>query len=1181
MSVKNKESMSEINNLDLLKLGDLLVTEKNFYVKHQIESFNYLCDKLIPQILTDDSTLNYREVNNDIHIDYFKFHKISYTVPMLEYTSDIMTPQMAREKNLYYSTKLIADIEQRHKVVNMNTQSIIDDYPIGNVEEKVFLGRIPIMLRSKYCVLSDPTWDSKIKNEDPYDLGGYFIIHGSEKVVIPQERLCENKVFILTRKEQSTQINIAEIRSVNLSKTTTPQTFTIKCKKDGDIVAVIPQINMEIPIFILFRALGIDSDKSIISMIVNDLNDSQMINELRISMDRAKYIKTQPKAFEIMIDKIKRLMKLGDIDSVANEKKIVYLNHIFKNDLLPHMRQDFMTKAYFIGYMIKKLLIVVLGREIIDDRDNYSNKRVDLVGPLIAQKIKQGYKKLLTECGNYIKRKASANPANPINVIMQIKPSLIESDIKKSLLTGIWDNQPNKSRKGVAQVLNRLSYAATIASLRKVVSPVSEGTQKVTAPRQLHNSHWGFLCPVDTPEGAKVGLVKHISLLATFTLNMPMMTIIVKELLKDLYKPLVNCSPELDISIKTKLLVNGEWLGMTDNIKDIYNIIKKKREINELHRSVSIMVDYSVKEIRIFTDGGRCIRPIFKVFDNKLGITQDILNGINLKSDDQKDIRTFEEFLNKHGDLIEYIDTEETNMCLIAISNEDLIENQKIKEQSNPNKYSNILEVNSAETKIIKRYSHCEIHPGFIYGAIACNSPYSEHNQGPRNVYYAAQVKQAMGVYAANYRMRMDTLAHVLFSSEMPLVKTRMADYTVLNIFPTGTNAVVAIQIYGGFNQEDSIIGNRSSFDRGLFRSIFYRTVKDEAKNNPATGKLDKFTKPNQNVVTGIKPGSYDKLQENGFVKEGTPVGPDDIIIGKITSVIQNNPTDKAWKDNSTTMKNNEYGVVDMVRTGSNSEDYEMCKVRLRSTRIPQTGDKFSSRHAQKGTIGITLPQEDMPFSDTGIIPDLIMNPHAIPSRMTLGQLLECVHAKSAALKGKIVDGTPFTGIKYEDITDELGKLGYESTGYETMYCGLTGRRIKTKIFVGPIYYQRLRHLVEDKIHSRARGPQQILTRQPAEGRARDGGFRAGEMERDCMIAHGTSYFLKERLLDSSDVYMVHVCNDCGFFATKVKNKNFWTCNYCKKNPNISRIIIPYAFKLLIQELMSMGMAPRLKTSEL
>ena len=465
-----------------------------------------------------------------------------------------------------------------------------------------------------------------------------------------------------------------------------------------------------------------------------------------------------------------------------------------------------------------------------------------------------------------------------------------------------------------------------------------------------------------------------------------------------------------------------------------------------------------------------------------------------------------------------------------------------------------------------------------ILGVCASIIPFPDHNQSPRNVYQSAMGKQAIGVYSTNFNLRMDTLAYILFYPQKPLVTTRTMDYLHFKDLPAGINAMVAIMCYTGYNQEDSIIMNQSSIDRGLFRSAFFRTYQTDQKCSER--KKETIEIPVKENTSGLRHGLYSKLDVDGIISPSTRVSGDDIIIGKTDTVLRNGvPIEtelkKKKKDISIPLRSSENGIVDTVMITDNYEGYRMVKVKCRSIRIPQIGDKFASRHGQKGTIGMTYRQEDLPYTIEGISPDIIVNPHAIPSRMTIGHLIECLASKVASIRGDEGDATPFSDVTVDAISRDLHFIGYQKHGNEVMYNGFTGRKVNMLIFFGPTYYQRLKHMVDDKIFSRARGPVQILTRQPTEGRARSGGLRFGEMERDCMISHGAARFLKERLMDVSDKYRVHVCENCGLIAEANIKAGSYFCRLCQQR-KISQVYIPYACKLLFQELMAMHITPKM-----
>jgi DNA-directed RNA polymerase II subunit RPB2 len=522
-------------------------------------------------------------------------------------------------------------------------------------------------------------------------------------------------------------------------------------------------------------------------------------------------------------------------------------------------------------------------------------------------------------------------------------------------------------------------------------------------------------------------------------------------------------------------------------------------------------------------------------------------------------------------DKVEFLDVNEEETMMIAMSPDDL----------DPG-YTN--------KDAIHTYTHCEIHPSMILGICASVIPFPDHNQSPRNTYQSAMGKQAMGVYASNFLERMDSMAHVLYYPQKPLIATAAMEHMKFRELPAGTNSVVAIACYSGYNQEDSLLMNQGAIDRGFFRSVFYRTY--SASEDRAGAKRpwlqQKFENPDPAITRAMKPAGYEKLDADGIVQAGARVSGGDVLIAK-TEPLPPEETmgarvQRATKrDLSLCMRRNEQGIVDRVLLTTNRLGDRYAKVRVRNIRIPQIGDKFSSRHGQKGTVGMAYRQEDMPWTCEGIVPDIIVNPHAIPSRMTIGQLIECLFGKLTTLLGQEGDATPFTNLTVDQLSLELQRLGYQRSSNEMMYSGHTGLPMEAQVFIGPTYYQRLKHMVDDKIHARARGQTTKLVHQPMEGRAKEGGLRFGEMERDCIIAHGTANLLLERMFLSSDPYRTHVCDICGMIAiADVRNGNFH-CNTCNSGPSaqpvrVSQVYMPYAAKLLFQELMAMSIAPRIMT---
>jgi DNA-directed RNA polymerase II subunit RPB2 len=748
------------------------------------------------------------------------------------------------------------------------------------------------------------------------------------------------------------------------------------------------------------------------------------------------------------------------------------------------------------------------------------------------------------------------------NIYKIVKSTTIENGITRALSTGDFSiKQSNSSKVGVAQVLNRLTYVASLSHLRRINTPL-EKSGELIEPRKLHNTTWGFLCAAETPEGQSIGVVKNISYMAHITIptnSSSLYEYILPHVLK------VDDAKAKDLHGKVKVFINGCWVGISENPMDLYEKIKDKKYRGIINIYTSVVFDYKNMEIRVCNDGGRLTRPVLKVKGERALVTKGLIDNLVAKDLAWNDLLT-----NCRIDesVIEYIDPEEQNFSMIAMKTKD-----------------GYLQPEGAKMK----YTHCEIHPSVIFGVLASCIPYPDHNQAPRNTYQCAMGKQAMGVYATNYDQRMDKTAYVLSYPSRPLVDTRLMNFIHLNKIPSGTQIHVAIMSHTGYNQEDSVLINKGSVDRGLFMTTIYHTEKDEDKNIIRDEIIR--CKPDPTKTKGIKFGNYDKINSRGFIPENSLVENRDVIIAKIVPIKENrnDPTKTIkYEDQSKIFRTTEETYIDKNFTGRNGDGYNFAKVRVRILRKPVLGDKCSSRHGQKGTMGNIIPECDMPFTKDGIRPDIIINPHAIPSRMTIGQLKETLLGKVLLELGLFGDGTSFGNLDVKTIAQELQKVGYESYGNEVLYNGLTGEQLEMNVFFGPVFYQRLKHMVNDKQHSRSIGPMVNLTRQPAEGRSRDGGFRIGEMERDVMLAHGMSRFCRERLYDASDKYSVHVCKRCGLIASyndgtqnRMFSKEDFTihlCRTCGNSTDFSRVEIPYSYKLMAQELQTINVVPRLIT---
>jgi DNA-directed RNA polymerase II subunit RPB2 len=1075
-------------------------------VRHQIESYNDFVNNQLertiqmfnPVTIASDQDFDKRtkKYKLDIEVTFSDFHLYRAQIHENNGATKLMFPQEARLRNFTYASTMTVDANIKYTVrtgENLeNVQTLHKSIP------GIHIGKLPIMLKSSTCILNQYSHINNAETgECAYDAGGYFIINGSEKTVLGQERAAENKVYCFNISKGNTKWNwLAEVKSVPDNKCISPKqiNLTIASKNNGfgfPIYIQIPRVKHPLPLFVLFRALSVLSDKDICEKIMLDIegggnnnNSHAILASLQASIIDANTVLTHEDAMRQLTSNVMYTPMNMDKETGAKKKRD-FATDILSSDLFPHCKTP-TQKIYFLGYMTLRLIKCSLGILKQDDRDSYMNKRIDLTGALLNNLFRNYFNKVVKDMTKQVIREINTGSwrstedylgiINKTNVYKIIKSTTIENGIKRALSTGDFGiKNINTNKVGVAQVLNRLTYVSNLSHLRRVNTPIDK-SGKLIPPRKLHNTTWGFLCLAESPEGASVGVVKNISYMSHITIpsNPESLHIQVESHIDTLDK-FADCK---DLYDKVKVFVNGAWVGISRDPVELYTILKEKKCGGMINVYTSIVFDIRNKEIRVCSDAGRITRPVLRVKDNKSFISADLLRKLDRKELSWDDLVTDCKIGNA---IIEYIDPEEQNFSMIAMKRTDLRNSLLQRGSQNYN------------------YTHCEIHPSTIFGILASCIPFPEHNQSPRNTYQCAMGKQAMGMYVTNFYNRMDKTAYVLSNPMRPLVDTRIMRMIKLDEIPSGAPVIVAIMSYTGYNQEDSILINKGAIDRGLFSATIYHTEKDEDKK--LNGDEEIRCKPDSTKTKGMKFGNYGKLNSKGVIPENSIIENRDIIMGKVIPIKENrNDHTKLvkYEDVSKMHRTTEDSYVDRNYMERNGDGYVICKVRIRTFRKPVIGDKLSSRHGQKGTIGNIIPEMDMPFTKSGQRPDIIINPHAIPSRMTIAQLKETLLGKVLLELGLFGDGTSFGELDVYTIRNELLKLGYENNGNELLYNGLSGEQIESEIFMGPAFYQRLKHMVNDKQHSRSIGPMVNLTRQPAEGRSRDGGLRFGEMERDC-----------------------------------------------------------------------------------
>ena len=1225
--------------------------------KHHLESYNNFIDNLV------DGSM----INNP----YFRLHKkINQHNLLIEINPEDIS--IRKDENDNFSKFNPNECRLKDKdyiieiIISKITIKIDSDTEIPIIfdnNNEFILAKIPIQVLSKYCNLSkNITTSNEMKNElykngeCINELGGYFIIDGKEKIIISQERLAYNKLY--THKDSSkkylliTEVKSAEMNSFSPAKNTYIKLKKIRLKENKNaieedeeikieentfdkkkdlldnneisILVEFPGLKEDIPLFIIFRALGYESDKQIYEFILKDLLpynfNSGESNIFNINNDKFNEFSNFLEATRMdslpIIDRESALMYIyrkldiqiniiGKDSSEANLKIYEHVLSILYKNLLPHQTNN-ISKCMYLGYMTFNLLKVHLKYEEVSNRDTFQYKQIETSGYLLSTLFREYYIKfknrilnivinelkltekgidkqkivsLYTDSNNDLLKTLFKNNENIITDGFKrgFKGNWGVRDTQKTLTELNLNEKINRDRysfnkEGLVQDLLRISYLQTISHLRRIQTPI-DSNMKIVGPRKLNATQWGYVCPVDTPDGGNSGLIKNLAIgceistsnkgaynlfLNLFNRTSGFISFITNNYIK----------PTLYIN-HTKIFIDGCLIGIYINndilkIVEFLRLIKRNNlKINSITKlnQLSIAFNYEYKELYILTDFGRCIRLVY-VLDkidsqnillrneeryNKENTWKYLVEG-HLTDSDRKKISinslNLEENkdtiikLKKNQACIEYIDPQESLYTLICLD------------------YNKI---NSGN------YKYLELNGKLIFGALPSIIPFMNHNPKTRNLFCMAQAKQSVGMFATNFNKRMDTMGHILHYPQTPLVVTKISNNIKYNDMGGGANVVVAIATYTGYNQEDSVILNKSALERGIFRSSYYRTYIEYVEKDENFEIPDNSIRKNGN--------NYNKLDSTGIIKNNSYVNDHDIIIGKTTN------NDGKMVDKSITIHHNDFGVVDGIYSDEHSDMTRFCKVRIRMERTPEFADKFGSRHGIKGVVGIILNHEDMPFSKDGIVPDIIVNPHSFPSRMSTGHLLECITGKGCGLLGSFYDASPFENEnEAENITNMMETLDYEQYGNEILYNGYTGEQMNVSIFMGMQYYQRMKHMVHDKVQSRERGPRTMLERQPAKGRAREGGLRLGEMERDSLISHGAMNFLKESYTLRSDDYKCYICKMCGRIGIVNPNKNIYMCKFCNNNYSFDEVRIPYCSKLFIQEMESQFVSMRLIT---
>lgn len=1220
--------------------------------KHHIDSYDQFIQRDLQNIIASNNPIiNLKDQFKESGIYKYKVEiyiggvdgsKINIGVPTVRLNNEkdvrLLFPNEARLRNLTYALPVQSDIYYRITI----RADEKDETPqiIENTVESYPLCNIPLMLHSRYCTLhGKPQTVLESMGECPEDAGGYFIVDGAEKVLITKQEGAFNTLYISEQKHDKNIEYYATIQSLNpytrdikrSSFLWTRERQTTGSKKSVNVFPSVlevklPQVIKPVPIFILFRALGIQSDRDIMNLIFPDLNGpdaTYMANLLEPSMSAAQPI----------IDTYSAITYIKYFTKGFSEVRVF---DILKNDFFCHIdSEDMPAKAAYLAHCVRSILRVVKKLDLVTDKDDTRNQRLLTSGFLTQTLFHAIYNtwiktmsRAIDEEYNYHKKQYEGdnfkNLFAPGNLPLILKAGFINEGIMRGFkgkwITGAGPVGGGDEAAGVIQSLSRLSYLDFMSHCRRVVLEF-DTSMKLPGPRRLHPSQFGYFCTSETPTGGHIGITKNMSILTSISNGMFPTKINAWLRTRGGVITTGEMTPQMIIK-SIPVFVNNSIVGYTETPELLARVLKALKGTGCLPPYSSNGFNRRGRFIFIYTDEGRPLRPLYRVpLVNMNILTQaktwrDIVVGslpetetVNIPSvqfidpftaEEKPTLQSYIDKLEKHMGMVEYVDPYEHNECYIA----NMPEHIKYKVQTDP------------AAQPIPETTHMEIHASSLLGLLGVMIPYANHNQSPRNQLSGSQSKQGISMYATNWHNRYDNNTHVLCYGEAPLARTLYQDYIGSGRMGYGQNIIVAMQINSGYNQEDGILINKSALERGLFRNITYRSYEAFEEDDPQAKTKIRIGNPTQTPAWLDLNIAYDysKLDANGIIKEGEYVDETTVIVGRYMQ------SEGGIKDASVTPQVWTSGRVDEVVVLVGNNGLRIVKIRVVQDRTPELGDKFSNRHGQKGTIGMMLRAHDMPRTVNGIVPDIIMNPHAIPSRMTIGQLLEQLIGKVASNIGAIGNATPFMNegsphealgnvleqigpnMRIDEATQQMKSYGFDRTGNEILYDGISGKMIESVIFIGPFYGMRLKHMTEDKWNARGVGRKEQRTHQPTGGRGSQGGLKIGEMERDAIVAHGVGSFVRESMMERSDGTSFIVCNGCGTIPIYNESTDFYLCSLCdgpvqyvgnsastlepiapakRSATTFSKVEMPYASKLFIQELDTfLNMGVRLLTTK-
>ena len=1258
--------------------------------KHQLDSYNDFINNQIPLILKTknkhsvylfDKEFNNNKITYQINIYFAGKNGDKYTLSLpsiYDHDKEKMRPLFpneARLKNLTYGIDFFYDLEIEYIVKeddNIILQEMLSNRMDTSFLQNIYLGKIPIMIQSDMCYLNSiPTEGLKQFGESRYEPGGYFIIDGREKVILGLERKAENIIFLNNITDSTNSLKytkIAEIKCRSNDAFGFARTNKIQLETSGCITFRIGQQKSfikerdlspefgfrDVPIFIIFRYLGVETDKEIINLIVgntvselsvklgkllqNSINDP-FVKHFNVysQQDAENYLEPLVSRSNINItgNKLKEIRK-------GKTNRLSWLYQTMDSDLFPHIGKNNKHKAYYLAYVVRKLLLFELGIEKETSRDTFANKRVDTSGFLLASLFHLALERgILYNSGMIIRRNYDTNykefsGKDIMNIINENNvKSIFNFDLFNSKFMGqLKKGSAGENKVGSVQVLDRINTYSAISHIRRINDPVLGGRVQ-DDQRRLNVSQFGYMCPCESPEGQNIGLRKALAILTNITVGYP-----INQLKEFCYQYGVKELDTLsisDIHHYAKVFINGSWVGCSYHPDNLVKEFKLRRRNGLINATTSISWYSEKNEVYIYCDNGRITRPMYIIENNELLIRDKDINEVKEGKKCFTDL-LFSRLKRQDKNDNDLTNSLVQNVDVIGLSkmdkeglHEKLKENQAVVEYIDIHEMDTIMVSQTLEIPMNAKfqYSHADIHPVIMLGSMVQMSPLINHGQGGKYYGHSKHIKQSVSYPADNYHHRIDTTSYLLHNPERPLIQTRMTEVMNHHKLGSGNNIIVAVAYYNGYNQEDSILVNKTSLDMGLFDSSKYKMFEQFEKRDQKIGSEERFYNPLYKEEVEAYPDEvkignedvYKKLDKFGFVKEGSELYTDDVIMGKYMLLKdekgQSVYSDKSVKMDSGNIDIGYHGYVDKVFTcKTNRSGDRLCKIRVSKRKKPENGDKFASRCGQKGTVGLMIPREDMPYTQDGIVPDFVIHPSAFPKRMTLQQLIEMIYGRMAVESGFLGMANNLEKFDVTEICQVLtDKMDLTYYGDEVLYNGIYGEQMDVKIFMGPIYYQRLKLMVADKINARASGqrttdgvpiPGGAYTakdRQVVSGRAQGGGIKIGEMERDSLIAHGVSGFLNERDMVRGDKFIIYVSKSNGEISIGNPDKGIYfdslqdgpmsyhitdmvgsgkkdiigVNTYGKLQSGFVKLTVPYSTVLLIRELNGLGMFMRLK----